>query len=146
VANGLLPATIDNTYRGRTLALWLFGGVVVVKAAQIVSLMVGGARILADADGIPLDTFSTDASRTVLAAFVGMGVSRLLICVVCALTLWRYRRAVPLVFTLLAVHDVARELVLRPIRTGMPIGAYVNWGLLIVTLTGLALSLVRSDN
>jgi hypothetical protein len=137
----LLPSTIDNTYRGRTIGLWLLGLVLVVKAAQVVAVMVDGPGIVSQADGIPLETFSADAARTVVAAFVGMGVSRLLICVLCALVLWRYRSAIPLTFVLLALHDVARELVLGPTRTGMPLGPYVNWSVVAVTVLGVVLSL-----
>jgi hypothetical protein len=141
--NSFLPSTIDNTYYGRTIGLWLLAFVVFVKVAQIVSVVIDGTGIVASADGIPLDTFSADAARTVVAAFVGMGVSRLLICLLCALVLWRYRSAVPLIFLLLAVHDLVRELVLRPVRTGTPIGPYVNGTLMVLTIIGVALSTRR---
>ena len=137
----LLPTNIDNTYRGYRLGLWLLGVVLFVKVAQIVSVFVDGPGIVADADGVPLATFSPAASRTVVAAFMGMGISRLLLCVVFALVLWRYRSATPLTFGLLALHDVARELVLRPVRMGTPIGVYVNAGLFVLTLAGIALAL-----
>ncbi len=139
----LLPTIIDNTYRGHRLGLWLLGVVLFVKVAQIVSVFVDGPGIVADADGVPLATFSAAASQTVVAAFIGMGISRLVICAVLALVLWRYRSAIPLTFGLLALHDVARELVLRPIRLGTPIGLYVNAGLLVLTLVGIALALSR---
>ena len=61
-----------------------------------------------------------------------------------ALVLWQYRSVIPPMFGLLAVHDVARELVLRPVRVGTPIGMYVNAGLLMLTLAGIALAMARS--
>ena len=139
----LLPAVIDNTFRGHRVALWLLGFVTAVKVAQIVSVMVDGAGIVATADGVPLDTFSGRAAQTIVAAFVGMGISRLFICGVCTTTLLRYRSVVPIVFTALAVHDVARELVLLPIRSGVPIGVYVNLALLALTVAGVGLSIVN---
>jgi hypothetical protein len=81
----------------------------------------------------------------VVAAFIGMGISRLLISVMCAIVLLRYRSVVTSVFVLLALHDIARELVLRQVRTGTPIGPFVNWALFVLTLCGLALS-VRSGS
>jgi flagellar biosynthesis protein FliR len=75
-----------------------------------------------------------------VAAFVGMGISRLFISVVCAAALWRYRSAIPVIFGLLAMHDVARELVLHQVRVGTPIGPIVNVALVLLTLAGLALS------
>ena len=143
LAGTLIPAIVDNTYRGYRAGRWLLGFVLFVKVAQIVSLFVDGPGIVADADGGPLATFSEAASRTVVAAFTGMGISRLVICVMLALVLWRYRSAIPLTFGLLALHDVARELVLRPVRMGTPIGLYVNAGLLVLTLAGIALALPR---
>ncbi|MEN3340471.1 MAG: hypothetical protein V7647_4147 [Acidobacteriota bacterium] len=134
---------MNNNYQGRRLGLWLLAAVRVVKVVQIVSVMIDGRRIVSEADGIPLNTFSTEATRTIVAAFMGMGISRLLICTICAIVLLRYRSAVTLMFTLLAVHDVARELVLRPVRSGTPVGMEVNIALIVLTAAGVALSLAR---
>jgi hypothetical protein len=141
--NKLFPSTIGDSYRGHPLALWLLALVLLVKVAQIVSVLVDGQGIVASADGIPLDTFSAEGARTVVAAFVGMAISRLLICLVCALVLWRYRSAVTAIFLLLVVHDIARELVLRPVRRGIPIGQIVNIALIVVAVAGLALAAPR---
>jgi hypothetical protein len=143
--NSVLPRTIDNDDQGHALALWLLGLVLLVKFAQIFSVFVDGPEMVSSADGIPLHAFPADAARTVVVAFIGMGVSRLLICTLCALVLWRYRSAIPLTFGLLALHDLARELVLGSVRQGTPIGPYVNWTLLLVTLLGIALSLGRGS-
>jgi hypothetical protein len=137
-----LPSTIDNNYQGRRLGLWLLTFVLLVKVAQIVSVMVDGPGIVSEADGIPLTTFSVVAAGTVVAAFVGMAISRLLICVVCAIVLLRYRSAVTPMFALLVLHDVAREAVLRSARSGTPIGLRVNIGLIALTVAGVALSAV----
>ena len=138
--NQLLPATIDNTYTGRKLGLWLLAIVLAVKLLQIAIVFVDGPGVVGSADGIPLDTFSAGAAQTVVAAFIGMGISRLLIVILCAIVLLRYRSAVPFVFLLLALHDLARELVLQQVRTGTPIGPYVNWALFVLILAGLASS------
>ena len=140
----LFPATVDNTFRGRSLALWVLAFVVLVKLAQIVAVMIDGPGIVTAADGIPLDTFPAAAGQTVVAAFVAMAISRLLVSVVCVLVLWRYRSAAAMLFTLLALHDVARELVLRPVRTEAAIGMIVNIILILLTVAGVALSVTRS--
>lgn len=136
----LFPRRLDNTYRGYQTALWLLAIVVTVKVLQVVGVMLDGPGIIQGADGIPLDTFSPEASRTIVAAFVGMGISRLFISVVCAAALWRYRSALPVILGLLAMHDIARELVLHQVRLGTPIGPIVNAALVFLTLAGLALS------
>ena len=38
----LLPHSLDNTYRGHTIALWLFGLVALMKSAQSLSIMFAG--------------------------------------------------------------------------------------------------------
>jgi hypothetical protein len=136
----LLPVTIDNTYRGHTLGLWLLALVVAVRLLQILSVMIDGPGILASADGIPLHTFGAQGAQTAVAAFIGMGISRLLISIICGIVLLRYRSVVTALFALLVLHDIARELVLQHVRTGTPIGPVVNRVLLGVTLAGLALS------
>jgi hypothetical protein len=92
--SSFFPAAIDNAYRGRKLGLGLLAFVLFFKVAQVISVIFGGAGIIAGADGIPLDTFSTDAARTVVAVFLGSGVSRLLICILCAMVLWRYHSSI----------------------------------------------------
>lgn len=142
--NQLLPAKIDNSFRGHKLALWLFGLVLLVKAAQSVSVLLNGYDIVRDADGVPLQTFTSEGARTVVAAFAGMSISRLAITLLCAIALFRYRSALIFLFALLAVHDVARELVLRPAREGMPLGVFVNLALLVLMLVGMMLSARRT--
>ena len=143
--SGLLPSAIDNTYRGRPIGLWLLGFVLLVKAAQTVSVAIGGQDIVGGADGIPFETFSAEAVRTVVATWNGMGVSRMTICVLGALTLWRYRSAIPFVFALFAAHDVAREVVIQPIRTGAPVGPYVNWVLIVLMVLGVVFAVSGSS-
>jgi hypothetical protein len=130
----------------RKAGLFLLWMVVVIKFAQIVSLFVGPVAIVTGADGIPVNTFEPDAARTVIAAFFGMGVSRLMICVVCTLVLWRHHSFIPAVFLLLALHDVARELVLGPVRVGAPVGAYVNWTMVMFTLLGIVLARTKTSS
>ena len=144
--NKLLPTTIDNTYRGRSLGLWLLWIVIAVKVVQIVSVMIDGPGIVAAADGIPLATFPSGAAQTVVAAFIGMGISRLMICVLCGLVLLRYRSAVAPIFALLALHDIAREALLGPIRIGTPLGPLVNWAVVVMTFSGVALSVWERGN
>ena len=142
----LLPKRIDNTYRGRPAALWLLAVVVSVKMLQSVVVLFNGYSIARSADGIPVETFPAAAAQTVVALFMISGFSRLLLCVGCVLTLLRYRSAVVLMFVVLAVDYLGRQLVLtfQPIvRTGAPIGPYVNVALFALTLIGFALSFPR---
>ena len=146
--NQLLPQPIDNIYRGRKLALWLFMLVVSVKILQCLLVFFNGYSVIMSADGIPLNTFTPESAQTVVAVWALLGFSRLLIYLLCVLVLVRYRAAVPLMFALLILEYLGRELILRFIplmRTGAPLGPFVNLILFALTIGGIALSLWGQD-
>jgi hypothetical protein len=147
--NLLLPPRIDNSYRGHTLALWLFGLVVSVRIAQSVALIVGGRAVLTSADGIPFGTFTPAASQTVVALWTLLALSRLFVLLPCALALLRYRSAISVMFLLLLLNYLAAQLSLQfiPIvTTGTPPGPLVNLMLAALMIVGLALSLWHRDD
>jgi hypothetical protein len=142
--NLFLPRYIDNNYRGPKLALWLFGVVIVIRAAQGISLIINGYTIVKDADGIPLEIFPMTASQSIVGMFAISGGSRLVLSVLGIIIFARYRSAIPLMFALLALDQMAKELLLYfyPLyRIGNPIGPTVNLILLFVTVIGFVLSL-----
>jgi hypothetical protein len=79
VLHQLLPSRLDNNYRGRKLALWLFGLVVLIRSIQSTMIIVNGYSIATSADGIPprptiliLDPVATaPGSDTLFARFAG---------------------------------------------------------------------------
>jgi hypothetical protein len=146
VLDDLLPQRLDDRYRGRKLALWLFGLVVAMKSAQSLAILFSGHDTGRDADGIPIDTYAPAAARTVVALLAQGSVWRLFFCILCVLVLVRYRSAIPLMFLLLALSSLASQLVFRFIpldRVGAPLGPLVNLILFVVMLLGLGLSLWR---
>ncbi len=143
----ILPAQIDNTYRGHRLALWLLIPVVVMKTGIALGTIFNGRNAAQSADGIPLDTFGPTAVQAVVALFAIWGLSQLVFSVLGILALVRYRALIPLMFTLLLLEHLARKLILlvKPIvRTGTPPGTYINLALLAVMIIGLILSLRRA--
>lgn len=146
VFSRLLPARLDNTYRGHQAALWLFGLIMLMRTVMSVNSILNGRSVASSADGIPLGTYSPAAAQTAVSLFALVGLSMLMICLWCGLVLVRYRSAVPLMFTVLLLQYVGARLVLHylPIaRIGTPIGFYVNLSLLLLIIIGLALSLWR---
>ena len=142
-----LPQRIDNTYRGHKLALWLFGLLLLMKIAMSLNSIFNGYSVASSADGIPLDTFTPAAARTVVSLFALLGLSNFVICLLCILVLARYRSMIPFMFALLLLEYMSRKLILQflPIvRTGTPPGFYINLVLLALMIVGLALSL-RSE-
>ena len=140
----ILPSSIDNKFRGRKLALWFFWVVVFVRGLQGIALIVGGYSTVRDADGIPLETFPIPASQSIVAMFVISGMSRLILSLLGVLVFVRYRSAIALMLTVLALDQLGKELLLHfyPLfRVGNPIGPNVNLILLAFTLIGLVLAL-----
>ena len=142
----ILPRSIDNTYRGRTLGLCVLVALVAVRVVMGLNSMVNGYSVASSADGIPLDTFAPAAARTVVSLFSLVGLSHFIIGTLGALVLLRYRSAVPLMFALIMVDHASGELLLQVIpiaTTGTPPGGAINLVLFAMELTGFALSLWR---
>jgi hypothetical protein len=140
----LFPKQIDNTYHGRKLAIWLLGFVVLFKIAQSISVISAGHFTATTADAIPLDSYSPEAAGTILSLFAISAVSRLILCLICVVAMFRYRSSIPSMFVLLAVDYLARTaaIYLIPIaRSGPVAGAWVNFGLFVLTAVGLVFSL-----
>lgn len=105
-----------------------------------------GRLVLSSADGIPLDTYTTAAAQTVVSLFALLGLSHLMICLLCVVVLLRYRSMIPLVFALLLLEQLSKKLLLHflPIvRTGTPPASAINLGLLLLLSVGLAVSLLN---
>ena len=142
----LLPQPIDNTYSGSKIALWLFGLIVFVQIVQSVMVIVNGHLVAQSADGIPLENYPAAAAQTILAIFTVSALRRLIISLICAVVLFRYRSAVPLMFVVLGLSYLGGQVILQfvPIvRVGTTPGVVMNLLMFGLTIVGLALSLWR---
>ena len=138
------PRTIDNDYAGSRIALLVFGFVILIRALQSVMIIVNGHSIAQSADGVPLETYPAAAAQTIVAIFALSSLNRLIISLIGAAVLIRYRRAVPLMFLVLALTYLGTQLITRfvPIvRLGTPPGVIMNGVLFGLTIVGLVLSL-----
>jgi hypothetical protein len=146
VFDKFLPRPIDNTYSGSKIALWLFGLILFVQILQSVLVLVNGYSTAQSADGIPLETYPAAAAQTILALFMFSSLRRLIISLMCAVVLFRYRSAVPLMFVALGLNYLGGQIILQfvPIvRVGTPPGVVVTTIMFGLTVVGLALSLWR---
>ncbi|HAM52878.1 MAG TPA: hypothetical protein DCP92_20090 [Nitrospiraceae bacterium] len=142
----ILPQQIDNTYKGQKLALWLFGFVLLIKIVQSTVILINGGSVVKGADGIPLDTFSPDAAHTVVALFALTSLYRLIICLLGVIALVRYRGIITLMFAVLVIEYIVRQLILYfyPLGSiGAPPGPIVNFVLFLISVIGFALSLLN---
>lgn len=146
----IFPKQFDNTYPGHWLGLALFALIVAVKALQGIQSIISTHRTMVRADGIPVDSFGPVAAREATLMFALLGMYLLVLPLIGAVALIRYRAMIPfLLLMLLAVQLGARGVhLLHPTISesaggGPPIGLYVNLGILAVTLIAFVLSLVR---
>ena len=151
--NRIFPKQFDNSYRGHWLAIWLFALVVLLKATQGVESIINTRNVVANADGISLDGFSAAGVETFLALFAILGLYVLVIPLQSLLVLIRYRAMIPFMYLLLLILYASNRgvLLLHPIVRsaapamgfgGHPIGYYVNFVILVMTLIGFVLSLI----
>lgn len=144
----LFPQPINNEYFGSRLALWLFGFIVFLLILQSALVIVNGYSVAQSADGFPLDTYPAAAAQTILAVFTISALRRLIISLLCAVVLFRYRSVVPLMFVVLCVNYLGGQLIfyfIPIVRVGTPPGTIVTLAMFGLTIVGLALSLWRRN-
>jgi hypothetical protein len=142
----VLPRSIDNTYRGQTIALWLFGLLTLMSLVIGVNSIVNGHVVMTTADGIPLSAYPPDAVRTFVALWALLGLSRIVVGLLCVIVLVRYRGIIPFMFALLLLQHLGGRLILYflPIvRTGAPPASAINLTFLLLIVVGFGLSLWR---
>src|SRR3954452_9414352 len=142
----ILPRSIDNSYRGSKVALWLLGFLVLIKSVIGVNSIVNGADVMTKADGIALSTFPAAAAQNLIALWALLGLAHIVMAVLGVLVLIRYRVMAPLMVAVLLLQHAGGRLVgyFHPIvRTGAPPAFIVNFILLTSMVVGLALSLWR---
>jgi len=142
----VLPKSLDNTYRGHKLALWLFGFLVLMKSVIGLNSIFNGAAVMSTADGIALNTYPAAAAQNLVALWALIGLAHVVIGVMGVVVLIRYRSMVPLMFVLLLLQHFGGRLIgqFHPIvRTGAPPASAINAALLTVMIVGFALSLWR---
>ena len=106
----MFPKTIDNTYEGRNIVLWLFALIIIVTIGRslvhIFATDVGAHSI----DTIPLDSHTQAGAVTVVLIFSLWGLSQLLMGIVYAFMLWQYRSLIPFMYLLLFIEYAGRTL------------------------------------
>ena len=141
----LFPRSLDNTFDGWRISLWIFGFITLIRAFQSLAIIFNGWDTIVNADGIPLGSYPADAAATVLGLFAIASLWRLIFCLIGVAALVRYRSAVPLLFVLSIFSYLGAVLLSQfvpLIRVGAPPGPWVNLGQFVLMVIGLALSLI----
>ncbi len=142
----IFPRQFDNaSYRGHWLAVWLFGVVTFMKAAQAIASLVDSRDTLTTGDGIPLDSYSGGSAEVVLALFAVGSLYLLMLPLQSVVVLIRYRAMIPFMYLLLLILNAGSRVLwlMHPIvrSDAHPIGSIVNLAITAMTLIGFVLSL-----
>ncbi|HEX8238542.1 MAG TPA: hypothetical protein VF574_02255 [Allosphingosinicella sp.] len=142
----LFPSHVDNRFGGHRSALWLLGLLVALKLVVAVNSIFNTATVAQGADGIPLDGFGPAAAREVLTLFALVALGQLILALVALAALVRWRALVPFLYLVSLVEMLGRRMIVRMNDAAQPVASpiawYVTWGVLILLIVGLALSLV----
>lgn len=142
---GLLPARLDNHFRGYKAAVWIFALITVIKLGLgLVHIFSadGGAQTLSH---IPLDSYSAGAAQNVVGLFARMGLEQLLLGALFVIVLLRYRTLIPLIFLLALVAQAGAFALAacKPLSLTVSSGAApMHLVLSGLYIAGLALSLL----
>ena len=141
----LLPAVVDNQFRGIKLSQYAF---LLITAATIVRSLIhvfaadGGAQSIAT---IPLNAYPADAAATVILMFSLWGLSQLLMGIVYLGVYVKYKSLIPMMYVLMIVEYAMRIVIgqMKPIVTvGTAPGSIGNWVMIPVCAVLLVLSLL----
>ena len=125
----VFPRIATNDYRGHPIAVWVLVAIAIVTWARSLIHIFrfdGGAQSIAT---LPLDQYTPEGAAAVVMVFALWGLSQLLLGVMLAIVLWRYRSLVPLMYLLLIAEYVGRLLLAlwKPAETlSRPPGAVAN--------------------
>lgn len=146
----LFPKQLDNRFEGFRLAIWLLIPIVLLKAVIGFNSVMFTRSIAMSADAIPLDRFGADAAQTVISLFALLGLYTLLLALLGAVVLIRYRAMIPFMYLVFLVQQLgSRALLLtNPVVRSGPtsVGSAVVFATLAMTVIGFVLSLVRRSN
>ncbi|PKO19202.1 MAG: hypothetical protein CVU39_01230 [Chloroflexi bacterium HGW-Chloroflexi-10] len=141
----LLPAKIDNTIHGMKLPYYVFAIYAVLSAVRsVIHLLApdGGAGSIA---GMDLSVAGADG---IIFAFALWGSSQLLFAIIQLLVVLRYRSLVPLMYLMLILEVLLRQLVgmMKPVTFAhTPPGAIGNQLVLPLAVLMLVLALWQTE-
>jgi hypothetical protein len=140
----LLPARIDNNYRGHALAPWLMGVLVLMKLAMGINATFNTRYVATEIDKIAVASFSPAGEQAALGLFALVGLGNLLLGLIGLMVLWRYRAALPLFCVLVLIEQLAKHTLGAFVPIGADKGAAVPLiGIVfaVIVLSSLVLSL-----
>lgn len=150
--NRVFPRQADNTYSGHPLAIWILAGIAVLRLVMGLNSVLQPHDTAINADGVALATFAPAAAREVIVEFSLLGNYFIVLALLTAVVLIRYRAMIPLMYMVMLYQQLGARVILH-VRAGAPllaphsVGAahLVVLGILVATLIGFGLSLIGRD-
>ena len=110
----IFPKQIDNDYRGYQLAVWLLVLFLLAKtfaSANGIGLnpLWTNPEVLQGIEGVPLDTFSTNAANAAILLFAWWHLTALMLTVLGFIAVVRYRAMIPLIYLLTAINHIGQQ-------------------------------------
>lgn len=145
--NKILPTIIDNTFRGRKVALWFFYFitlVTIVRSCIHIFKYDGGAQSIAT---IPLDSYTDAGVATVILIFAYWGLSQLMFGLIQVIVAFKYKSLIPLMYLFMFFEYVCRfgiSLFKTIETTGQAPGGIANKVLPIICLVMFFISINES--
>ena len=151
----LFPRQIDNFYQGHVLAIWLFMPVLALKTAMGFNVsglnpFISSRFVLTTADGVPVDTYSTDAAAHLVFTFAAWGWVLFLLALLGWFVVVRYRAMAPLMILVLSLEQIGRMVLSRTMlphhalaHAGIPVSTLINLGFAAILLLALVFSLLK---
>lgn len=139
----ILPHIVDNTFRGRKVALWFFyliTLITVIRSCIHIFKDDGGAQSIAT---IPLYTFTDAGATSVIFIFAYLGLSQLMFGIIQVIVAFKYKSLIPLMYLMLVIEYGGRFFIsfFRTIHTtGQAPGGIGNKVLPIICLVMFFLS------
>ena len=146
--NRLLPPMTKFTYEGSRISLWLLGVIVFIKLAIALGAIFNGHYAASVADGIPIDSFTSQGTQAFLSLFASLGLSQFIVGLLGALLLIRYRPLIPLFLLVLLIEFLARKGInayLPMPRIDSAPGGAINWAIFAAMLLAFVLSMHQSN-
>jgi hypothetical protein len=145
VLRRILPARVDNIYRGHPVGLWLFVPIALIKFSQSLTHLLkhdGGAQSIST---IPLDAYPPGAAQNIIGMFARLGLEQFLLASIFLLVLIRYRALIPLMYVLMVAQFLGGKIVaqFKPLVLAGTSGVSTPFLVIaVLSVVGLVLSLI----
>lgn len=106
----IFPRQFGNEYHGHRLALVLLWIITGFKTIMAYNTAINTRYGAVHADGIPVDSYSTEAGIMVLNIFAKLGNMHFILVAISLMALIRYRSMVPLIYLILVYEYLSRAL------------------------------------